>query len=216
MELRDKLDLSEKDVIPIWLIGDSFTEGCGVALDDTYAKRLEVGLGVKVLNLGVASIGTNEAIVLIERDPIRFSHPPGFFTDKVRSQGAHSLTTSKGFALDRGRSVIAGEFEIRINSPEGQEVSKIEYMAFHPPFRSGLAFFINKKVSKLAASRLFSFQACLDLLREFRRFSNHQQSILYCSSDAYWRPFGHRTVAEGLVRKIKSEIGDAFEAEVPR
>jgi len=57
----------------ILLIGDSFTFGQGVASSERFGDKLSAGLpGVEVVNMGLSGTGTDQQLLLYQRDGLRY------------------------------------------------------------------------------------------------------------------------------------------------
>ena len=67
---RNTVDLKQADVA---LIGDSYVEGWYVSDTETTAQRLQSRLSRPVINLGVAGYGTNQELLVLQKDAIRFN-----------------------------------------------------------------------------------------------------------------------------------------------
>ena len=97
-------------IFRILVIGDSFTEGTLVELDEAYPKQLERrlrerGHQVEVINAGVGGYGTDQELLFLMREGLRY-HPDlvllGFFAgNDVSDTAAKSI-----FRLERGSVVM--------------------------------------------------------------------------------------------------------------
>ena len=90
-------------------LGDSFTIGYEVEVEDCYLSRLEKGLHdagrpVEVLNLGVSGFGTAEELILLQQRGLKF-HPDvvivGYFDNDIGDNTRSRLYALEGGALVR-------------------------------------------------------------------------------------------------------------------
>ena len=64
----------KRGIFRILALGDSFTWGYGVDLEDAFVKKLDVFLGDKfeVINAGVAAYGTDQELVYLEKEGLKY------------------------------------------------------------------------------------------------------------------------------------------------
>ena len=143
-------------VIRVVGLGDSYTFGYGVAVEDTYLFRLEKklrqdGVEVEVINLGVAGFGTAEELVMLRRTA--FDLDPdyvivGYYTNDLADNTRAALFNldSEG-ALQPGNSEYLPGVQIRDTL---YSFRLYRYLAE----RSHLMYFVRGSLSDILQNRL--------------------------------------------------------------
>lgn len=97
------------DVFRILLLGDSFTFGYGVNLEDSYPYLIEKnlqaeGINAEVVNLGVADYGTGEELVMLNNRGLKFDPDlvvVGYWINDIRDNEAAMLYSLEDSILVR-------------------------------------------------------------------------------------------------------------------
>ncbi len=144
------------DVLRIVGLGDSFTFGYGVSVEDTYLARLERllradGLNVEVINLGVSGHGTAEELIMLGQRGLKFSPDlviVGYCTndigDNVRSM-LYGLDERGDLARRNSEYLPAVGVRDRLYS-----MAAYRFLAE----RSHLLYFVRRNLSELVQKRL--------------------------------------------------------------
>jgi hypothetical protein len=147
--IRDYDSINNNSEPYAFLLGDSFAEGHGVNIEQTIAKRLQEKTGKLVINLGIASSGTIQAINIFRRYLGLFAHKPRYavllfyvgndyydnrrFYDHFLRTGRPHETVSNGYLVEDGTTIVQkGNWQVLHNSA-GQEIRRTKNPAFHPP-----------------------------------------------------------------------------------
>lgn len=165
--LRDKEGLSFETRPDLFIIGDSFAQGTGVDLKNTFAKRVESILSINVVNLGVSSYGTRAELIRYGRYLMRFMKKPRLavlafyvgndYYDNERSKDGPIQTVSSGYIVERGKHVkLDGDIVYLIDDKTDKVVDKKRNNAFHPPISVENETIKNLKTFNIISNFLYS------------------------------------------------------------
>jgi hypothetical protein len=148
---RDSRNITKEFKPDIFVLGDSFTQGHGVNVEDSLPLKLQSEMSnTSVVNLGVNAYSTIQAVVRFKRYIDYFSFKPSDvvlvfyvgndyydnrrYMDHLDSTGKQIQTSSNGFVVPDGvtASIIEGSLVWTLNE-NGKVIYDGPYGGFYPP-----------------------------------------------------------------------------------